>query len=279
MAVSGLIMCSKQAENPLYVERGTIRIYNLEELCYYLYNYTYMITIDFFDENFISFCENEIEQPALVQKVKECLAHKEKLKTIVLRVLEASSYYSSEEIKRFETTLAYLDSTSVMERFKARADMMTKAGKWKAALIIYNEILNNKEEVMSLQFYSRVRSNIGVIYTNLFMYEEAMKYFERAYNDDPTEEYRDYFICALMMLEDEEKLHELSEKYGFEEKMIGNYKIAFGNAKKMVCLDEKYNQIAAIFRYEGKKNLNEHYSKLEEVLSDWKEDYRKAMEN
>lgn len=277
--MSGLIMCSRQAENPLFVERGTIRIYNLEELCYYLYNYTYMITIDFFDENFLSFCENEIGQPALSQKVKECLAHKEQLKTIILRVLESSSYYSSEEIKRFESTLSYLDSTSVMERFKARADMMTKAGKWKSALVIYNEIINNKEEEMPVQFYSRVRSNIGVIYTNLFMYEEASKWFEQAYMDDMTEDYRDYLICSLMMSDNEATLVEIAEKYDFDQQLMDNYRIAFSNAGKLVGAEEKYNHTIEQFKYNGKKNLNDYYDNVEEILSEWKEDYRKAMEN
>ncbi len=277
--MSGLIMCSEQAQNPLFVEHGTIRICNIEELCYYLYNYTYMITIDFFDENFINFCENEIRQPALAQRVKECLAHKEKLKTIILRVLESSSYYSAEEIKRFEGTLAYLDSSSVLERFKARADMMTKAGKWKSALIIYNEIIDNKEEIMPAQFYARVKSNIGVLYTNLFMYEEASKWFLQAYQEDMTEEYRDYLVCALMMAEDEEGIRDIFEKFDFDTELIGNYKLAFGNAKKLIGAEEKYNAIIERFRYSGRKNLNEYYDRIEETLSEWKEDYRKAMEN
>ena len=276
--MSGLILCTKQAVNPLYVENGTIKIYNLEELCYYLYNYTYMITIDFFDENFIDFCEKEIGQPALAQKVQECLAHKEPLKTIVMRVLESSYYYSGDEIKRFETTLTYLDSSSVMERFKVRADMMAKAGKWKAALKIYNDVLTNKDEVMSLQFYSRVRSNIGVIYTNLFMYGKAAEYFEQAYEAEPSEEYRDYLMCALMMLEDDEKIEILCDKFDFSDELVDEYKRAFENAKKVVLSDEKYNVFMEQFKYKAKKNLSAHYEKIEDALSGWKEEYRKAMD-
>lgn len=276
--MSGLILCTKQAINPLYVENGTIKLYNLEELCYYLYNYTYMITIDFFDENFIDFCENEIGQPALAQKVKECLAHKEPLKTIVMRVLESSYYYSSDEIKRFETTLTYLDSSSVMERFKVRADMMAKAGKWKAALKIYNDILTNKDEVMSLQFYSRVKSNIGVIYTNLFMYGRAAEYFEQAYESEPCEEYRDYLMCALMMLEDNEKFSRVCNKYNFPMELVDEYERAFENAKKAVRSDDKYNVFIEQFKYKAKKNLSVHYEKIEDALAGWKEEYRKAMD-
>ncbi len=276
--MSGLILCTKQAENPLYVENGTIRIYNLEELCYYLYNYTYMITIDFFDENFIHFCEKEIEQPALAQKVKECLAHKEPLKILVLRVLQSSYYYSADEIKRFETTLAYLDSSSVLERFKVRADMMAKAGKWKAAMKIYNNILSNKDEIMSLDFYSRVRCNIGTIYTNMFMYNKAALYFEEAYEAVPCEEYRDYLVCALMMDEDDAGIEKVAEKYGFSEELIDQYRIAYENAKKVVRSDEKYIVFMDKFKYKAKKDLNVHYEKIANTLSEWKEEYRKAMD-
>lgn len=276
--MSGLILCTKQAENPLYVENGSIRIYNLEELCYYLYNYTYMITIDFFDENFMDFCENGIDKPALAQAVKECLNHKEKLKTIILKVLESSEYYDKDEVERFETTLAYLDSPSMMERLKVRADMMLKAGKLKAARAIYKEILGSKDEIMSLEFYSRVRSNLGVLYTKLFLYDMAAMYFEQAYKAEPTEEYRDYFICSLMMTGDEEKLLEAAEKYEFDEIMMDEYKKAFENAKKMVHSAEKYNVFMEQFRYRGKNDLSSHYEKISDTLSEWKEDYRRAME-
>ncbi len=275
--MSGLILCTKQADNPLCVENGTIRIYNLEELCYYLYHYTYMVTIDFFDENFIAFCEKEIEQPALAQRVKESIAHKDLLKHIILKVLECSSYYGEDEIKRFEGTLAYLDSSSVMERFKARADMMVKAGKLKAALNIYKDILKNKEEIMSLQFYSRVRSNIGVVYTKLFMYDVAVSYFEKAYEAEPSEEYRDYLICALLMTNDEEKLSEASEKYDFEYSMLNEYKIAFDNVNRIVRSDEKYSGFMEQFKYKGNKDLNIHYEKINDTIAEWKEEYRRAM--
>lgn len=276
--MSGLILCTKNANNPLYVENGTIKIYNLEELCYYMYNYTYMIAIDFFDENFMNFCENEIEQPALAQRVKESLAHKDLLKNIILKVLGSSSYYSEDELKRFEATLAYLDSSSVMERFKVRADMMVKAGRLKAALGIYLDILKNKEELMSLQFYSRVRSNIGVIYTKLFMYDIAIKYFEKAYEAEPVEEYRDYLICALLMEGNEDKLSEMAEKYGFEYSLINEYKIAFDNVNRIVRSDEKYNDFMEQFKYKGNKDLNAHYEQIGDTLTEWKEEYRKAME-
>ncbi len=276
--MSGIILCTKQAENPLYVENGTIGIYNLEELCYYLYHYTYMITIDFFDESFINFCEKEIGQPALAQRVKESIAHKDLLKNIILKVLESSTYYSESEIKRLEGTLTYLDSSSVMERFKVRADMMAKAGKLKAALNIYTDILKNKEEVMSLQFYSRVRSNIGVVYTKLFMYDVASGYFEEAYEAEPTEEYRDYLICALLMANDENKLSRISEKYGFEYSLINEYKIAFDNVNRIVRSDDKYNSFKEQFEYKGNRDLNIHYEKITDTLAEWKEDYRRAME-
>ncbi|MBP3339885.1 MAG: hypothetical protein J6L69_10840 [Lachnospiraceae bacterium] len=276
--MSGLLLCTKQAVNPLYVENGSIRIYNLEELCYYLYNYTYMITADFFDEKFIMFCENELEQVSLAQKIKECIAHKQPLRTFIMRVLESAYFYSTDELKKFETTLAYLDSTSVKERMKARADMMVKAGKLKSAMAIYKSILDNKEEIMSLQFNASVKSNIGVIYTELFMYDKAAEYFEMAYDIDPIEEYRDFLVCALMMLGDEERLHLITSRYHIDEEIVNEYKLAFSNVNKMVRSSDKYKQFTEQFKYDSKKSLNLYYENITHILSGWKEDYRKAID-
>lgn len=272
------MLCTQQGKKPLCVEGGKIRIYNLEELCYYFYNYTYMITKEFFDENFICFCENEINQPALAQKVKESIAHNDSLKNIIIKVMRSSSYYNSDELKKFENSLEYMESQSVPERMKVRADMMAKAGKIKLALKNYEQLLDYKENIMPLEFYARINSNIGVLYTELFMYDVAAEYFENAYKAESCEEYKDYLLCSIMMSENEDKLNRIAEKLGMEEEILLNYKRAFESAKIAACNDDKYLKFMKQFKYEGKDNLQEHYEKRDTVLDSWKEEYRNGIE-
>lgn len=277
--MSGLLLCTKQSKNPLYVEGGKIALFNLEEICYYLYNHTYMIDYDFFDEKFIDFCENEIDQPALAQKIKEGMAHKDKLNNLIMKIMDSSSYYAEDELKEFEKNLSYLESKSMMERLKVRADMMAKAGKIKLAMDTYNQILDNKEEIMSLEFYGEIRSNIGVLYTRLFLYEKALTCFKMAYDIDEKEEYFDYIICSALMMEDEEKLNLLSEEYQMDEERLMEYKMAFENAKKVVDESEGYENLKEMFSYKGKKELLKHYEDINDVLDNWKEEYRTGMES
>ena len=48
-----IILCrAREAKQPLVVKDIGLKIYTLEELCYFIYNNIYFISIDFFDDDF-----------------------------------------------------------------------------------------------------------------------------------------------------------------------------------------------------------------------------------
>ena len=62
-----IILCrAREAKQPLVVKDIGLKIYTLEELCYFIYNNIYFISIDFFDDDFNSFVE-ETGQKQMVQ--------------------------------------------------------------------------------------------------------------------------------------------------------------------------------------------------------------------
>ena len=81
------ILCrAREAKQPLVVKDIGLKIYTLEELCYFIYNNIYFISIDFFDDDFNSFVE-ETGQKQLVQIIADLKSRNAGLAQIVVSVL------------------------------------------------------------------------------------------------------------------------------------------------------------------------------------------------
>ena len=82
-----IILCrAREAKQPLVVKDIGLKIYTLEELCYFIYNNIYFISIDFFDDDFNSFVE-ETGQKQLVQIIADLKSRNAGLAQIVVSVL------------------------------------------------------------------------------------------------------------------------------------------------------------------------------------------------
>ena len=94
--MSGLILCGKRSTNPYLIKESGISIYTIEELCYYLYNNTYMITKEFFCNELAEYIKTELELPSLAQKLKYSIDHNGELLQMVMDVLSSNEYYTVE---------------------------------------------------------------------------------------------------------------------------------------------------------------------------------------
>ena len=66
-----MILCrTKEAQNPFVVEHTGIKIYTLEELCYYIYNNIYLIGKEFISEGLLTFIRVETEEDALADRLE-----------------------------------------------------------------------------------------------------------------------------------------------------------------------------------------------------------------
>ena len=95
-----LILCSgERTKRPYGFTSTGIRIYSIEELCYYLYHHVYMIDEDMFSDDLLDWIEMELKLTERARMLKNLKKQKSDLKTMVTVVLCSADYYTEHEIK------------------------------------------------------------------------------------------------------------------------------------------------------------------------------------
>ena len=272
--MSGLLLCGKRSTNPYLIKESGINIYAIEELCYYLYNNTYMITGEFFCNELVEYIKNELELPSLAQKIKYGIDHKAELPTMVMDVLSSNEYYTSDDREKIENTLKALGSKSKCERMKARADMLLERGKILSSANAYKEILNVKDETYTSEFVASIWNNIGITYTKQFLFFDACKCFKTACDIDRQEDYFDNMVCAAMFLGDDDLIEDIIAQYQMTDAMVEQYVVAIESNKKALMKTKEFLDLKSKIIYDGSNELAEYKKDVQKILEQWKEEYR-----
>lgn len=272
--MSGLILCGKRSTNPYLIKESGINIYTVEELCYYLYNNTYMITKEFFCNELAEYIKNELELPSLAQKLKYSIDHNGELLQMVMDVLSSNEYYTVEDRESIEKTLVALGSKSKSERMKARADMLLERKKYLSAANAYKEILAVKDEVYSSDFIATIWNNIGITYIKQFLFEDACRCFKTACDIDRQEDYFDNMVCAAIFSTNDNLLDDIVAQYQITEAMLSQYMAAIESNKKELVKTKEFTEVKDRLIYDGSKEFIEYKKDVQKIFNLWKEEYR-----
>ncbi|MCP1109879.1 tetratricopeptide (TPR) repeat protein [Lachnospiraceae bacterium PF1-21] len=252
--MGSLILChEKKAKIPYEITRVHKKIYSIEELCYYLVNYLYLIDYTIMNHALCGWIDRELGMSALATELRFILAKNGSEATFIAAVLEASNIYLAEEIAGIEVTLAKLKDQKEVEREKFKADTLLQSGEYDAAILVYQGILGDEhDETVSEEFYASIYASLGSCYGNQFLYQEAAGAYKEAYRVLSTPSIlRAYLYSCYRSLPEVEYVKMLSgnsEFLAMDKKM----KEEMSSLKKMIDLDV-----------------------TPEKLAKWKEDYRK----
>lgn len=272
--MSGLILCGKRTTNPYFIKESGLNIYSVEELCYYLYNNTYMVGTEFFSDELIQFVTKELELPALGQKLKQKADYNAGLEALVMEVLTSVAYYTADECKSIEATIKALGSKSKPERMKARADMLLNKLNYVSAATAYKEILNDTEELTDVNFVASIWNNLGVVYAKQFFFGDAVNCFRMACDLDKTEEYFDNMVCATIFSQDEKLLSDITTQYQIGEGMLEQYMAAIESNRKLIVREKEFTEIKNSMLFDGTVELQSYNKSIRHILDNWKEEYR-----
>lgn len=251
-----MILCrTKKTEIPLAIDSAGIKIYTLEQLCYYIYNNIYMIEPDFISERLISFFDVGIEEKELAKKVEQMKNSKMSLGSILVFILKSVDYYSDNDIEKISKELAYMSSGSVHEKLKLRGDSFLRNESFCSAIKFYNKIITEeRDRKLSGRFYSDVYHNLAVAYAGLFLFSEAAEAFKESY--------------IIGQHEDSEKCYEIALRLSKGEYSDTKY---FENAK----YSDQYRKLLYIEGLREDKKIKEFNDAIEEFSQDLKENYKK----
>ncbi len=181
--MSSLILCHKKKAKKAYeIARIHRKIYTIEELCYYLCNHLYLVDYTLVNTQISDWIREELALPELADELNHLLEQNGTLEQFVMSILTYASIYTSGELKRIQDVLEHLKNQKPVEKQKYKADNLLESGSVKSAIMVYREILyGERDESMEGTFYGKVYACLGAAYGRLFLYKEAAKMYEAAY--------------------------------------------------------------------------------------------------
>lgn len=252
--MGSLILCyKKKAKQPYEITRIHRKIYTIEELCYYLCNNLYLIDYTIMNEQLCDWLEEELSLTELAQNLRQSLKQYGSVEQFVVTILAYASIYTTTELRRIQNVLEQLKNQKEIERKKYKADNLLESGAVKPAILIYQSIIHGAhDDSVDGKFYGRVYGCLGAAYGKIFLYEEAAKMYEAAFQICEEESMRRAYLYCCKKSMSSEKYAKLLEK----------------NEIYQLVDQELRNEIEEL-----KKQSRPILS--EEMLGEWKEQYRR----
>ncbi len=233
--MSGLMLCTMQAQKPYFIKEINKNIYSVEELSYYLYNYLYLVEEKFFSDALIDYLAETLEQKSIADGLKHLADRGGNLGEKISFVVKNSGYYSSKEVEELERHLVMLNSKSSAERVKAKADLLMNNHKYNLAIVFYRNILNKgRSNELGDEFYGDVYNNLGVAYTRMFEYATAAACFRSAYKLSSNIRTLENMIKADLMDGNEQRLSLDQAQYKIQDITINRLRTEIVSVKAHV---------------------------------------------
>lgn len=237
--MDSLILChSKRAKRPYEISRVHMRIYTIEELCYYLCNNLYLIDYTIMNRRLCDWLEDELGLAKMAEDLRRDLDQNATLEEFVLTILKGSVIYAPSEIVKIQNLLEQLKNQRDVERAKYKADSLMKSGEYESAILVYQSILSQDwDESVNKNFYGKIYGCLGSAYGYLFLYKEAALMFKEAYSICEKEDMlKAYIYCCYRGLSEKDYVKMLSGNSMFLS-MSAKIKAEMEEAKKENDLD------------------------------------------
>lgn len=227
------ICVHRTAETPFYVKSMGVRLYSIEELAYFLYENIYLIDEQLVDEKLYLWLETELGLEMLAEKLRNGKTSGNHVYNQVMSILQASEYYSEEELSKLSEKIREISGLQTQERMKAKADVLSGNGNYWSAVLEYEKLLSIRQSSrLSVEFYAKVWNNLAGCYTRLFLFEKAAGCFENAYQFQKLEAYREKAWYARKLAERGKEPEEELLESGIPEQLTIQAKTVFSDMEK-----------------------------------------------
>ncbi|MBQ1316539.1 MAG: tetratricopeptide repeat protein [Lachnospiraceae bacterium] len=190
-----------RARVPFRIESIGVDVWSIEEVSYVLTEYPALASEDLLGGELAEWFRSELGQEKLWQTLRADLAEGGNGLSYVMPILKTASYLTPQEIREYKETFRRFRELPVLERTKKRGDALAGYGKYTAALNAYRsaEVIAEGREKTDTRFMSSLYYNMGAVYMQLLLFEEALACFKKSYIRFHTRPaLRNYLMAAAM---------------------------------------------------------------------------------
>lgn len=246
-----LILCKENtAANPFYLDEGSLNVYSIEELSYYIENNVLFLNVDFMSLDLINWIDHQLHMTELAEGLRALLSEGAGLDQFLGLILQEGGFCSQIEIKNVIIAAQSVATKTKEEMQKMRGDRLLSKGNALGAIYIYRKIFaEGQRRNITDGDLASVWHNLGCAHARLFQFEEAIICFEEAYNIGHRFESKRQMIFATVCSEDEELLENICRKYEITDDELKHFEWEITEAKKdagTVLTFDKQSRLAII---------------------------------
>ncbi len=276
--MSNVRLClHKLAKNPYYIEEIHLSIYSIEELCFYLCKNPELLREDIMDEDLSSFIETELGMEDLGKELREILEKRGSLTEFVGAILKGAFYLNDREWNKVQNMLGQSPHIEYRLRKKRKGDFLLESQKYTLAIEGYSSILQEAEESGDRQFYGDILHNMGVAYAKTFDFPKAKEKFRQAYEANGSLESLDHYLTVVRLISTKEEYEEFVRTKGVDKETANFIGEKYGKCLEDYEKSDVKRRIDRIREKKEKGNFTEYFEDMDELLEEWKEQYRKSM--
>ncbi len=182
------LLCGKEANLPYEVEELDIRLYTIEELCYYIYHNLPLLGDDFISDRLLYFIRDELDLPEIADKIVRFYSSPSDQDSTLLMLLSEVGYYTDYELQDFQARLVYRRRKNGPERVYAKAESLLEKRRYQGAIRNFKSLLSGpRDGRVGRDFYASVYEGVANCYGCLSQFDRAVEYLGYAYEERKSE--------------------------------------------------------------------------------------------
>lgn len=274
-----MILCvGTVAERPYPLPGQDAGVYSIEELCWYIHEHIYTLSLQMFDDSLADWLEKECHLTETAKLVRELLEHGNGIKELVSCLLSSANYDTKEEREEVLELLDSCDGKTQGSREKQKADHFLVHGRYRMAAQAYKKIISGEElYTMEEKEYGNLLHNYGIALLHIASLKEASVRFMEAYGHNRNMDSLKYYIWTLELTGSTEELHKASERFSISPSQMDSFLEELSQYKKRAEGAKELSHINEMKKMKQNGMTLELEKAIEKQLWIWKEDFRRKM--
>ncbi len=273
-----LILCSGARTKIPYIFTQTgIRIYTMEELCYYLYHNVYIIEEDMFCDSLFDFIDTQLKLKERADKLRILKKQKSDIKTMVTVLLCSTDYFTEYEIKSVLKLLDEIIGMPMVKRNVIKAGCYLKAGQYSKAATEYIKIINSREAAqLTPEEYGDLYHNLAVAKVHITGLKEASKLFGQAYERNHREESLKQYLYTLLLCNNKTVYQDKAEELEISPEINERIREFLQKAEKAAEDSKMMKEVRQLSEMKAQGKMSEFYHAVNEMIEEWKDKVRQS---
>lgn len=273
--MSKVILCTtKEASHPFIFLNTKMEVNNYEELCFYIYNNTVLISKSSLSDKLFDWIRDEIGMPELAAKLVALSNKTLFAQDLLVEILNAGDYYEPEEIKTYVEAWQKYRKLSASQRKKLKADGYLGYRRYIKAASIYDDIIENRSELLDRNFMGNVYHNRAVAAANNLDVEDAKAYFLKAYELNNNEESLKGYFMVFASQNDSITIKLEMRKYELDDNNFENLMLEIGDANDDVREMTIYSMLQRAIYNRMNKDMIDYDKRMDIILGQLKDEFR-----